>query len=112
MSVLGGLGGGGGISPGTVLGNTAVSGFGGPLPKMALGGPVLAGVAYEVGERGRELFVPKVAGTIIPNHALGGGGGEQQSTVNVAYNIATPDANSFRISERQLVRLTRRRFKI
>ncbi|SNT06165.1 tape measure domain-containing protein [Sphingomonas laterariae] len=35
-----------------------------------------------VGERGPELFVPKVSGTIIPNHALGGGG-TQMITVQV-----------------------------
>lgn len=36
------------------------------------GGPVSAGSAYVVGERGAELFVPSVSGTIVPN---GGGGG-------------------------------------
>jgi hypothetical protein len=29
-------------------------------------------MASLVGERGPELFVPKAAGTIIPNHQLGG----------------------------------------
>lgn len=36
----------------------------------ALGGPVMAGMAYRVGERGAETFVPEVNGQIIPN---GGG---------------------------------------
>jgi tape measure domain-containing protein len=37
-----------------------------------------------VGERGPELFVPKTAGTIIPNNALGGGGTTNNMiTVNV-----------------------------
>jgi hypothetical protein len=40
----------------------------------AAGGPVQAGVAYTVGEVGRELFVPNENGTIIPNHRLGSGG--------------------------------------
>lgn len=35
------------------------------------GGPVEAGTAYTVGEYGREMFVPAVDGTIVPNHALG-----------------------------------------
>jgi phage-related minor tail protein len=44
----------------------------------ATGGPVSANNTYMVGERGPELFVPRNAGTIVPNHrlsdAMGGGG--------------------------------------
>ncbi|MFI8667156.1 hypothetical protein ACIGGE_12030 [Qipengyuania sp. NPDC077410] len=40
----------------------------------AMGGPVLAGGNYLVGENGPEIFSPGSSGTIIPNHALGGGG--------------------------------------
>ena len=36
----------------------------------AMGGPVAARSLYMVGERGPELFVPDVAGSIVPNHAL------------------------------------------
>src|SRR5690625_1599288 len=43
-------------------------GFGGA---RAMGGPVMSGQAYVVGERGPELFVPPSAGKIIPNHARG-----------------------------------------
>lgn len=39
------------------------------------GGPVSAGRPYIVGDRGPELFVPRGSGGIVPNHALGGGGG-------------------------------------
>jgi len=39
------------------------------------GGPVSGGQSYIVGERGPEMFVPNSSGTIIPHHALGGGGG-------------------------------------
>jgi hypothetical protein len=49
-----------------------------PLPiagARAAGGPVMGGKAYLVGERGPELFVPRGAGDIVPNHALGGAGG-------------------------------------
>jgi hypothetical protein len=35
------------------------------------GGPVSAGRAYVVGERGPELMVPRGAGTVVPNGALG-----------------------------------------
>ena len=40
---------------------------------FANGGRPPVGKASIVGERGPELFVPKVAGTIIPNNAMGGG---------------------------------------
>ncbi|RIV79582.1 tape measure protein [Pelagerythrobacter aerophilus] len=36
----------------------------------AIGGPVRAGIPYEVGESGRELFVPQQNGVIVPNHRL------------------------------------------
>jgi TP901 family phage tail tape measure protein len=70
-------------------------GGGAPAPEgQATGGPVTAGVPYIVGERGQELFVPNVSGTIIPNHELGayageamgsagGGAAVQIGTVNV-----------------------------
>jgi len=49
------------------------------IPKMANGGPVRAGTMYEVGERGREMFVPRVDGRIVSNQELkslpSGGGG-------------------------------------
>ena len=49
------------------------------LPGRAAGGPVSAGAAYVVGEKGPELFLPNHSGVIIPNGAstmtaLGGGG--------------------------------------
>jgi hypothetical protein len=44
--------------------------FGG---QRADGGDVDPGKAFLVGERGPEIFAPKVAGGIIPNHRLGGG---------------------------------------
>jgi len=46
----------------------------------ASGGPVSAGTAYTVGERGPELFVPGRSGTIVPNGAM-------NVTVNVAGSI-------------------------
>jgi len=42
--------------------------------KFADGGRPPTGKMSLVGERGPELFVPDSAGTIVPNHALGGGG--------------------------------------
>jgi hypothetical protein len=46
-----------------MMGGAFADGGNPPVGKMSL-----------VGERGPELFVPKGQGTIIPNHALGGGG--------------------------------------
>jgi archaellum component FlaC len=46
----------------------------------AEGGPVASSRPYIVGEEGPELLVPATAGTIIPNHALGGSG---PMTINV-----------------------------
>ena len=61
-------------------------------PNRADGGPVEGGKIGLVGERGPELFVPRTAGTIIPNHALGNMG----STTNVTNNyINAIDTKSF-----------------
>jgi len=57
------------------------------LRGMANGGPVGANVPYIVGERGPELFVPDVAGNIVPNHALGGMG--RGDTFNVSVHMPT-----------------------
>ena len=37
------------------------------------GGPVSQGMAYLVGERGPELFVPGTSGAVVPNNKMGGG---------------------------------------
>lgn len=41
--------------------------------KRALGGPVIGGQPYLVGERGPEVIVPNESGNVIPNNKLGGG---------------------------------------
>ena len=57
----------------------------------AEGGPVAGNQPYIVGEKGPELFVPRGAGTIVPNHAMGSVG-----TTNVTNNyINAIDAKSF-----------------
>ena len=53
----------------------------------AEGGPVNSGSPYVVGEKGPELFVPHSSGSIVPNGAMGSGGGSTGG-VNVTYNIA------------------------
>lgn len=61
----------------TIHGKTSgelLAGYGVKPPGRAVGGPVYKGAAYEVGEAGREIFVPDQDGTIIPNHMLSKGG--------------------------------------
>ena len=74
-----GAGGGGGIlgSIGTTIGSGLGDFFGG---FFADGGQPPVGKPSIVGERGAELFVPKTAGTIIPNEKLG-------MNKSVTYNI-------------------------
>ena len=55
-----------------------------PTIGFANGGRPPVGKASLVGERGPELFVPRTAGTIIPNNAIGGGNTTNNMiTVNV-----------------------------
>ena len=46
-------------------------GFGKFFGSRAAGGQVKAGGSYMVGERGPEMFTPKVSGMITPNNAIG-----------------------------------------
>lgn len=63
----------------------AVMGF----PGYADGGNPAVNSPSIVGERGPELFVPRTAGTIIPNHALAGVGGTTMVTNNYINAIDT-----------------------
>jgi hypothetical protein len=63
------------------IGDALFAGF------RAEGGPVGAGGAYVVGEKGPELFVPHSSGSIVPNGAMGSSGGSAGG-VTVNYNIA------------------------
>jgi len=91
------FGGGGGLGGffGSLLGGGG--GASGPVamvdaPFFANGGDPPVGKPSIVGERGPELFVPRTAGTIIPNNQLGSMGG----TTNVTNNyIQAIDTKSF-----------------
>ena len=68
----------------------------------ALGGPVMGGTPYMVGESGPELFVPNTTGSITRNGDLGGG-----APVNVTFQIMANDTSGFDdllLSRRGLIR--------
>jgi lambda family phage tail tape measure protein len=82
----------------------AISGFMGsigiPLPGFAEGGSPPVGKPSIVGEKGPELFIPKQAGTVIPNDKIGmmSSAPQQQQAVvnnyNYNNNISAVDAKS------------------
>ena len=93
-SLFGGGGGLGGFFGSLFGGGGGASGPVGMVdaPFFANGGDPPVGKPSIVGERGPELFVPRTAGTIIPNNQLGSMGG----TTNVTNNyIQAIDTKSF-----------------
>jgi lambda family phage tail tape measure protein len=86
-----------GLMGGNLFGSGGI--FGGP---KASGGGIDAGVMYKVHKD--EWIVPKGPGTVIPASRTAEYGGRQQGAVyNLHYNIVTPDANSFRKSQSQIM---------
>ena len=80
----------------------------------AVGGPVEAGKLYEVGENnapemfmsnGRQYMIPGNSGSIKPQ----GSAGDRNTQI---FNISTPDANSFRASQRQIARRAKQQMSI
>jgi lambda family phage tail tape measure protein len=61
---------------------------------FAGGGNPPVGKPSIVGEKGPELFVPRTAGTIVPNNQLGMGGSQQTVNNNYVYNVSAIDARS------------------
>ena len=70
--LFGGLFGGGGKTTDVFAGFNRGPASGVTMASFANGGRPPVGRPSIVGERGPELFVPNTAGTIIPNHAMGG----------------------------------------
>lgn len=66
------------------------------IPRLAVGGTAHGGMPHIVGERGPEMFVPGMTGTIIPNNALGGGG--------ATFVLAPGGPESFKRWIREMVR--------
>ena len=91
-SIMGMFGFGGKYTPGS-------NNFVGPMPQVpvvssAVGGPLNAGQTSIVGENGPELFVPRTAGTIVPNS--GDLSGLNMGTTNITNNyINAIDTKSF-----------------
>lgn len=88
-------------SGGSLLGQFFNDGFGklfGFGGGRAEGGAVVAGHPYLVGERGVELFTPQHSGTIVSHEKLAG------NAPSIVMHIHTPDAHSFRLSRREILR--------
>lgn len=64
---------------------------------FADGGSPPVGVPSIVGERGPEMFIPKSAGTVVPNHMLGGSTVIVQQTIQV--NPGVPELVGAKIQE-------------
>ena len=81
--LFGSSGGGGGLlsTIGSFIGGFFADGGQPPMNKASI-----------VGEKGPELFVPRSAGTIVPNNALGGGGQVVNNNTNVTNNHYTVNA--------------------
>jgi phage-related minor tail protein len=62
----------------------------------ANGGPVMAGRAYLVGERGPEVIVPQSSGMVVPNGAVGG------VAVSITNNVAAGVTRGELVSALQL----------
>lgn len=84
----------GSLFGGAKFGGADVGGIG-AAPYADGGDPVPNQLAL-VGERGPELFIPRTAGTIIPNHALAGLGGGQTINYNGPFiqNMSAIDTQS------------------
>ncbi|HYN45754.1 MAG TPA: tail tape measure protein [Allosphingosinicella sp.] len=94
----GGSGGGGGI--GAAIANI-VAGIA-AAPGRAIGGPVAAGRAYLVGERGPELFVPAASGRIDPSP---GSRPARDIRLSITINAnAGAEPQALRASSRQVAR--------
>jgi phage-related minor tail protein len=72
-------------------GGDILGSLGSLLGFRAAGGPIDAGSPYIVGEKGPELIIPNNSGTVVPNHALGGGG---SVTVNQPIVINAQNASA------------------
>lgn len=87
---------------GQLFGAGAGSSFGQALKGAASGGSTFAGKPYIVGERGPELFVPNVNGSIVPRDEKGSFAPAMAGGPNITVNLQVPHYSAFRRSEAQL----------
>jgi len=74
------------------IGLTALfPGLGGILGARASGGPMMAGGAYWVGEKGRELIIPRSASVAVPENRISGGGTVVNNNITVVSEGITLD---------------------
>lgn len=97
--LFGGLFGGGGGGGITGIGDL----FGGAF---ASGGRPPVGRPSIVGERGPEIFVPDVAGLIIPNQGLAMAGMGGAPIINISFTIPAPGGTISQASQRQVAART------
>lgn len=88
----------GGVRGNDVL-SSALRGTGAFGGFRAAGGPIDAGRAYVVGERGPEIIVPRSAGQVIPNHKLGGSTFAPQTSIVIQGNA---DERTIALMQREL----------
>lgn len=93
------FGGGGGFSFGGIF--DGISSFFGGF--FADGGRPPVGKPSIVGERGPELFVPSTSGTIVPNEAISGGGGEPLQVVFNINSVSTKDGVEFLLENKPTI---------
>jgi hypothetical protein len=89
-----------GANPGFGEASWDFTAFGGT---RAAGGPIQAGRAYLVGERGPEMIVARGSGSVVPNNHLGGMTYAPTINVNAGVDIATVEA----LMARERVRFAR-----
>ena len=77
-----------------------------PTTHKALGGSVMAGQSYIVGENGQEVFTPSMSGSITPNGGVGGGG--MNITINMNGGYYLDDQVADKISDRFMEKLRRK----
>lgn len=93
--VLGGALGGGGGGVGDAFGGYFASGGRPPVGRPSI-----------VGERGPEIFVPDVAGMIIPNQGLAMAGMGGAPIINISFTIPAPGGTISQASQRQVAART------
>ena len=84
-------------------GGKGFGGFLGGLFGKERGGPVSAGGAYVVGERGPEILqMGSKGGNVIPNSKIGGGGGNVYNTVSVTVDAGSSSVDGNNAGANQL----------